>query len=266
MPEHRDLRSLAVGDEVDAVYRLKHLVARQTQQGKDFLLGEVQDRSGVLGFVWWHAKGPVVQELQQATYARMVGTINRHKERLQLAVSRISPVADDEVDPDLYRPAGEVDVARLWAECEAVIAGLEDPWIRQLLQSIFADESIANRFREAPAAVTMHHAWRHGLLEHTMNVVGLAQDMADRYPLLDRSLLIAGALLHDLCKIDELSWDGQLDYTTPGNLVGHIVLGAALVDRISRAIPDFPVRTREKVQHLILSHHGEWPMAPPASR
>jgi 3'-5' exoribonuclease len=137
--------------------------------------------------------------------------------------------------------------------------GRKRPKIHDLLRAIFIDDAdIARRFREAPAAISMHHPWASGLLAHSISVARLADDVARRYPNeLDRSLLIAGALLHDLAKIDELSWRGAYSYTTPGNLIGHIVQGAILLRVKADRMPGFPERTLEKLQHLVLSHHGE---------
>ena len=257
MPDRHAISSLAVGDQVDEIYRLKHLVSRQTPQGKGFLLGELEDASGRIGFVWWQVSESQQRQLQDACYLRVGAKVDRHRDRLQLVLHRAETVAEAAIDPVWFHPAQDLDVAALWQELEERIASLADDHLRALLQAVFADPQRAEAFRHAPAGVTLHHAYTHGLLEHTVAVTRLAEDCCQRYAGLDRSLLVAGAILHDFDKVSELAWTGQLSYTVRGNLVGHLVGGAILVERLAAELPDFPARTRDKLQHLILSHHGE---------
>jgi 3'-5' exoribonuclease len=126
-----------------------------------------------------------------------------------------------------------------------------------LLADLFADPAFADAFGMAPAAKHIHHAVLGGLLEHTASVVGLCRLLAEYYPALNRDLLLAAAILHDVGKVRELSWDRVFDYTDAGRLVGHITLGVLLVEERIRAIPDFPPALAQTLIHCILSHHGE---------
>jgi len=247
------------GSEVDSSYQLKSCLLRQTPQGSPFLLGELQDASGVIGFVWWKAGDRELARLRSARYVRCNGKVAVHKDRLQLVTQNMTALSGEHCDPADYLPGGQVDSEALYRELLDLLDGIADPWIKAMLEAIFvADERIAQRFRQAPAAVNMHHAWLGGLLSHSLAVARLADDVAHRYPDdIDRSLLIAGALLHDLAKIDELDWDGAFAYSTAGNLVGHVVQGAVLLQQKADDIDGFPTRTLEKLQHLVLSHHGE---------
>lgn len=266
------LAELDAGGEVAGTYRLKQCLLRQTPQGKAFILGEIADGSGQLGLVWWHASNQDHEQLRSASYVAVTGTAERYRDRLQLVVVSMKPVDASEVDVASLTPPGRSDVDADWAAVEALVADIAQPQLAALLRAILIeDDHIREAFKRAPAAVAMHHPWPGGLLAHTVQMARVALDVAARYPRLDRDLLIAGVLLHDLCKIHEISFEGSYDYTVAGNLIGHVVLGSQLVVDHARAIPDFPPRLLEKLQHLILSHHGqpEWgaarePMLPEA--
>jgi 3'-5' exoribonuclease len=143
------------------------------------------------------------------------------------------------------------------ARLDAAIEGLREPNLKRLLQELLTDPPIRSALESAPAAKTIHHAVLGGLLEHTVSVVGLCRLLADYYPAVDRDLLCAAAILHDLGKIRELTWERVFDYTDAGRLLGHITLGTLLVEERIRAIPDFPTSLANALLHCILSHHGE---------
>jgi 3'-5' exoribonuclease len=129
--------------------------------------------------------------------------------------------------------------------------------LRRLCETILADPEIMTRFKLAPAAKSMHHAYIGGLLEHTVSVITLIYRICNHYPDLDRDLLITGGFLHDIGKIEEFVYDTHIDYSDAGRLVGHMVLGTQIVEDKIRCIEGFPVETALLVKHLILSHHGE---------
>ncbi|HHY59264.1 MAG TPA: CRISPR-associated endonuclease Cas3'', partial [Clostridia bacterium] len=148
----------------------------------------------------------------------------------------------------------------MWEELQQKIAGIANPHLQSLVRQIFGDETLAEQFRRAPAAKAHHQAYLGGLLEHTLNVVKLAEQIAAAYEGVDRDLLLTGALLHDIGKIYEYRYDVFIDYTDAGRLLGHIVIGAGLVQERLRDLPDFPETLKLKVLHMIVSHHGryEW--------
>jgi 3'-5' exoribonuclease len=255
------LADLEAGGEICGTYRLKQCLLRQTPQGKAFILGEIADGSGSLGLVWWHAAGGDHEVLRLASYVRLEGKAERYRDRLQLVVGSMQAVDAAEVDTLSLEPPTRCDPVREWADLLALIDSLRQAQLQALLRSILVEDGeLAARFRVAPAAVSMHHPWTSGLLAHTVQMARIADGIASLYPRLDRDLLIAAVLLHDLCKIDEISSEGSYDYTTVGNLIGHVVLGSQLVFDRARQIEGFPQRLLEKLQHCILSHHGqpEW--------
>jgi 3'-5' exoribonuclease len=161
------------------------------------------------------------------------------------------------VDKADLLPATTYDVAALWSQLDASVASLSNPDLKRLLAALLADPAIAQAYREAPAARQLHHAWLGGLLEHVVSLLGLADNIAAHYPLLDRDLLVTGVILHDIGKIRELSWEVGFDYTVEGVLLGHIQMGVDLVEKTIAGLPDFPGRLQTLVLHMILSHHGK---------
>ena len=218
------LAGLVLDQKIRGIYRLKQALWRRSPQGKSFLLGQVQDATGSLGFVWWHADEQRQGALAQAPYLELEAKVELHKERLQLVLLGAKAHDGAGLDPASFQPAPAIDPERLWIRLEELIASIADPWLGPLLRALLVDDAaFATAFREAPAAVSMHHAWRHGLLAHTVAVTELALLLGGRYPTLDRDLLVAGALLHDACKCQELAWEGgPYRYTEAGNLIGHI--------------------------------------------
>ena len=266
------LADLQAGDAVRGTYRLKQCLLRQTPQGKSFILGELADGTGSLGMVWWNATGGEHERLRGAAYAIVDAKAERYRDRLQLVITSLLPADPEQVDQASLEPASRCDIAAEWAALEQLVASIANTHIRALLQAILIDDSdIAARFQRHPAAVAMHHPWPGGLLAHSMQMARTAEAVCALYPRLDRDLLLAGVLLHDLCKIYEITAEGSYEYTTSGNLIGHVVMGSQLVVERARLIADFPPRLLEKLQHCILSHHGqpEWgaarePMLPEA--
>ncbi|MDA3785784.1 MAG: HD domain-containing protein, partial [Deltaproteobacteria bacterium] len=150
-----------------------------------------------------------------------------------------------------------LNIDEMAAEFLALATGVSDPFIQKLLLSFFEDEDFFALFKKAPAAKMMHHAYLGGLLEHTLGVARLAEAVSRLYPSLDRSLLMAGAMLHDIGKTKEFSFDSlRFDYSDSGRLVGHMVLGVEMVQERLNTIKGFPAELAMRVKHLILSHHG----------
>jgi 3'-5' exoribonuclease len=137
-----------------------------------------------------------------------------------------------------------------------LVCDLSNHHLRGLLNAFLDDPDIAARYRIAPAAKSIHHAFRSGLLEHVLSLCGLAKLVAPHYPSVDADLLIAGVVLHDIGKIYELTYDRSFGYSTEGQLIGHISIAMRMMSDKLREFPDFPVELRNLVEHMILSHHG----------
>jgi 3'-5' exoribonuclease len=166
-------------------------------------------------------------------------------------------VEEHEVDLADYFPCAERDVEEMFSELQSTIGSLAQPHLRALLQAVFRDPQIAALYKLAPAAKSIHHACRGGLLEHVLSLCSLCRLTATHYKDVDLDLLLTGAILHDIGKIEELTYSRSFNYSAEGQLLGHIVIGLRIVGDKLREVPDFPPRLRTLLEHMIISHHGE---------
>ncbi len=156
-----------------------------------------------------------------------------------------------------YVPHTRKNVDELWSALVRSVDSFSDLSLQALVRSFLDDPAIASAFREAPAAKTLHHAWLGGLLEHVVSLLGISELAAHHYPEINRDLLLTGVILHDIGKLEELRWGLSFDYTLEGQLVGHITLGIAMIEKKLASLPDFPPKLRMLVEHMVLSHHGK---------
>jgi 3'-5' exoribonuclease len=190
------------------------------------------------------------------------GQVQRYNQQLQVVVRQAEVLDPESVDQELFVRSSSVDPTLLWSRLTSLIEDIEDPHLRQLLFRIFSDPEVERLFREAPAARSMHHAFRSGLLEHTVSVTTVARSLARHYAI-NADLVVAGSLLHDLGKIWELEIDASIEYTDDGRLVGHIPMETIFVEKKIAELEMFPAETRRQLLHILLSHHGEYSFGSP---
>ncbi len=218
----------------------------------------LQDTSGEIRAKVFQDVEAIKLEFDAGEFVKIQGKGNSFNQQLELIIDKIRRVMPDRdavegfKEEDCIRCAPR-PAAEMWQELLDRIAGVQDPNLRGLLTSITTEH--ADRLKIWPAARQIHHAYRSGLLEHILNLIEVGSFLAERYGA-KRDLVITGAVLHDIGKLQELSYDLSTDYTVEGNLVGHIAIGAAMARDAMRAVPDFPPTLAVEVEHLILSHHG----------
>ncbi|HMN95672.1 MAG TPA: HD domain-containing protein [Phycisphaerales bacterium] len=258
---HVPLRSAAISQFIDGVYGLVNPQVGTTRQGKPYLKCILRDASGEMPGRKWDFPEADLGALSATGFVRVAGGVESYDDRAQLRIERIHSV--EVADEDLARllPVARRDPAAMDARLREILGTLAHPGMRALVEEYLADDELMARFRRAPAAVTLHHAWIGGLLEHTLQLVELADRMLPLYPLLSRDLVLAGLFLHDIGKVFELSWERGFNYTVDGNLIGHIVRGAILLQakaaRVRQRIgEELPADAIKVLQHIILSHHG----------
>jgi 3'-5' exoribonuclease len=235
------------------------VVRRELRQGGragHFLDVTLRDASGQVAAKVWENAGAVAEWLAVGDVVDVVGMAETYRDELQLRVDQVKPVPPGEADPSQFLPSSKKDVAQLEARLAEVAKSLRNEHLRALLLELFGDPEFARRFRTAPGAKALHHAYIGGLLEHTAEVVELCGKVCEVFPELDRDLLLAAAILHDLGKMEELSWQKAFDYTDAGHLVGHLVLGERLMCVRADRIEGFPEELKLRLSHMILSHHG----------
>ncbi len=232
---------------------------RTAKSGNAYLTVKLTDKTGqIVGRMWERAE-QAYQDIAVGEVVSLQARSELFRNELQLNISEMHPVAASEVDPADYLPQCPLDADDLWEELKRITASVNRTWYRKLLVQVTMDGELMARFKKAPAAKTIHHAYLGGLLEHSVSVARLVDRLCDHYGSLDldRDLLVTAALLHDIGKIDELTYDLIIDYSDVGRLIGHTVLGCQIVERQVRSMKRFPEADAVLLMHLILSHHGQ---------
>jgi len=211
----------------------------------------------------WEGAEQFREGIQEGDFVKFQGVAQKYNDVNQLILNRIrkatSADVNDGFDINQLVPCTEHDIDELWDRLRALVSeNLERSCLLELLSNLLGEHE--EKLRSHPAGVEIHHSYRGGLLEHIVSVLESALFFAEKYPNVDRDLLIAGAVLHDIGKLEELSNEGHPAYTLEGQLIGHIVLGFEMVRRQAALIPEFPEDLLVRLQHMILSHQGqpEW--------
>jgi 3'-5' exoribonuclease len=236
---------------------------RATREGRKYLRVELGDRTGTVEARMWTGFEEFAPTISRDDFVKIQGRVEMYRNRPQVMLDRLRRAEPAEVDFADFFAHTTANVDELWTRLRAHASEVSNPPLRALLDAVLDDSEIAERFKRAPAAKTMHHAYLGGLLEHVVSLCDLARNVAAHYPEADRNLLITGAVLHDVAKIYELSYDRGIGYTTEGQLLGHIVMAVEMIGRKMEAIPNFPPELAILVKHLILSHHGQYEFGSP---
>jgi 3'-5' exoribonuclease len=260
MADQPSLKALKEGEAFAGFLLAQEAAWRTSAKGSEYLELRLADASGDLKAFLWDVRA-VEGDLDRVApdaFLWVKGLASSYNGRLQLRLDKVRPADDAEVgDPGRFFPASARPVSEMLAELDAALASVKDPWIARLLRALFLeDQALRGAFARAPAAKSMHHAWLGGLLEHTLSVLAVADRACGHYRHLNRDLVVAGVLLHDLGKTAELSYARSFGYTDAGNLLGHIALEAQWIQKAAEAIPGFPDELRMHLLHIVLSHHG----------
>ncbi|HTQ56735.1 MAG TPA: HD domain-containing protein [Bryobacteraceae bacterium] len=230
---------------------------RQNKKGDFYLSLLLGDRTGELDAKMFDKIAEVRDTFDRDDFVEVKGLVQIYHNRPQLTLHTIHRLEDSRVDFSDYFPASARDPDEMWRELRQLAAAIANPHLCRLVAALLDDEEIAARYRRAPAAKQIHHAYLGGLLEHVLSICGLAREIASHYPYIDVDLLLTGAILHDVGKVYELNYERGFSYSDEGQLLGHMLIAVRIVGDKLRAIPDFPPRLRALVEHMIISHHGE---------
>jgi len=230
---------------------------RQKKTGESYLSLVLADRTGEVEAKMWDNVTEVMDTFEKDDFIKVKGVAQLYQNRSQFTIHKLRRLDESEADSADFFPCSARDPEEMFTELRATIAGMGNAHLRALLEAIFADPSIAEPYKLAPAAKAIHHAWRSGLIEHVLSLCALCRVTAEHYANVDIDLLLTGAILHDIGKIEELTFDRSFGYSPSGQLLGHIVLGLRIVDEKLRQVPGFPPKLRLLVEHMLISHHGE---------
>ncbi len=267
---HAAIRDFAEGDQVEGYYARRESSLRETRSGGQFIRLTLGDASGTVpANVWQKTEddyadiGEQYQALAGAEVLKVRGAVESYRDALQVKIARIRPAEMDEVDLAALVPHTPADLDALVGELQQAIDSLQDPDYAALLHAIFDDAAFLDAFRRAPAARNNHHAYVGGLLEHTASLLRVVDRYTQLTPGLRRDLLVTGAILHDIGKVEELHAGVSIEYTDEGSLLGHLTQGILFLEGRLRDLPDFPREKRNLIYHLILSHHGRYEYGSP---
>lgn len=253
------VRDLKANELSTAVFLVQSKEVRQKRTGEPYLSLLLADRTGEIDAKMWDNVAEVMDTFDRDDFIKVKALMQLYNNRPQLTIHKLRRMSDPEVDFADFFPASDRDPEEMWTELRGIVSALANPLIRDILNAFLDDPDIATRFKIAPAAKTIHHAYRSGLLEHVLSVANLAKLTAPHYAVryhVDLDLVIAGAVLHDIGKIYELTYDRGFGYSAEGQLIGHISIAVRMLTEKLRAFPNFPVELRNLIEHMILSHHG----------
>jgi 3'-5' exoribonuclease len=236
---------------------------RNTREGKSYLRLELGDRSGTIEARMWDLFDAIAKDINRDDFVKVQARVEIYRNKPQLALQQVRRAKPEEIDLVDFLPHTKEDVEELYVRLFEYAQSIRNPWLKTLVTGIVSDPKIAPRYKRAPAAKVMHHAYIGGLLEHVVGLCGLAQQLAAHYAELDLDLLLTAAMLHDVGKLDELCYERAIGYTTEGQLLGHIVMELETVSRAIDAVPNFPAPLKTVVQHLLISHHGQYEFGSP---
>ena len=259
----RFINELREGENVREIYLCKSTQSMQTKTGKTYYALTLQDKTGMLDGKVWDITN-AIEHHEAGDFIQVDGRIVIFQDKPQLNIARIRKAREGEYNPADYMPCSEYDIEDMYKELLALGSQIGEPHLKKLVEAFFVeDKEFIKNFKQHSAAKTMHHGFIGGLLEHTLSVTKLCNSFAAQYSLLNRDLLLAAAMCHDIGKLYELSDFPENDYTDEGNLLGHIVMGVEMVGDKIRDIEGFPELTAKELKHCILAHHGKFEFGSP---
>lgn len=260
MQKTRFVKDLKEGEPVRDLFLVANKALLTSNAGKPYLTLQLRDRTGQIEARVWDRAEEIGKRFDRDDVVEVGGTAIAYQGRVQLKVHDVRREEGGTKDLSEYLPVTKKGIEPLWKTLQEYIGGVKDKDLSRLLAAVFPDPpgtDVARRFRQAPGGKTMHHDYIGGLLEHTVSVAAICRMLSAHYEGVDADLLLAGALLHDVGKVHELSYEGAFDYTDEGRLLGHLYMGTEYVSRVCADLPGFPPEKTMLVKHIILSHHGE---------
>ncbi|MDE6889158.1 MAG: HD domain-containing protein [Eubacterium sp.] len=253
----RFIETLREGERINEIYLCKNKQPSVTKAGKPFVSLTLQDKTGTLDAKIWDPSSLGIDDFEKLDYLNVVGDVTSFQGALQLNIKRIRKAKQGEYDPKEYLPVSRYDTEKMYAALMEIIRRIENPYLKQLTMIFFGNAKFEEAFKFHSAAKTMHHGFVGGLLQHTLGVAKLCESFAQQYDIINRDLLVAAAVFHDVGKLKEISRFPENDYTDEGQLLGHIMIGAQMLTENIAKIPDFPKKLADELIHCILAHHGE---------
>src|SRR6266568_3680448 len=224
------------------------------KSGDPYLALTLGDRAGQIEAKMWDNVEDAIDGFEQDDFVKIKGLINKYKNRFQITIHKVRKLGEAEVEFADYLPKTSKDINELWKTLEDFVDGFQDGNLKGLVQAFMADPKIAEAYRNAPAAKTLHHAYIGGLLDHVVSLFRSCDLVCRNYPQINRDLLLTGAFLHDIGKIHELSYTRSFSYTSRGQLLGHMIIELEMLNAKAVQVPGFPEELKILLEHLVISH------------
>jgi len=250
------IKDIRAGDFIDDIFVLSKKTMAQKRDGNNFLNITVSDKTGNINGVIWDSVDEMSAGTASGDFVQVQGRVSEYKGILQLVVKKMTTIPADSINPSDFLPATRRDIDKMFLRLLKITASLEVEHLKKLFEAFFNDMDFVSKFKNAPAAKKMHHAYIGGLLEHTLSMALLADRIVGHYSGVDRDLLLSGAILHDIGKIREFNYKHNIDYSDEGRLLSHVVIGIMMLDEKLEEVEDFPRDQAVLLRHMIVSHHG----------
>ncbi len=250
-------------DQLESVFLVKDKIMAMAKNGKPYMTLKLMDKTGEIEGRVWDNVDELSAIFERDDFIAIRCKASVYLGKMQLVISELVRVPDERVQLADFLPESDRSVAEMEQELAALLASFTDPHLKVLMDAFFGDAELMALYRIAPAAKGMHHVYLGGLLEHSLAVARLVDVIIPLYGGLNRDLLVAGALLHDVGKVREMTYQRSFDYTDEGKLLGHITIGVEMVQERIAAIPGFPAELGMLLKHMLLSHHGQYEYGSP---
>jgi 3'-5' exoribonuclease len=264
----RFINQLGERENIDQVFLLADKQLRANRAGNLYLQLRVSDKTGSLTGMLWNASEKVAGSFSAGSFVRVQGATQLYNGNLQLIVTRVDPVDPTTVDEADFVTLNQANVEHLATELSTALRAMSNLHLRNLAECYLIDETLMQKFYAAPAGIKNHHAYRGGLLEHVVNLIRLVKVVAPFYPQVDSDLLLTGAFLHDIGKVDELVYEREMGYSDEGQMLGHMVIAVSMLDGKLKECEEFsgqpfPAELALRIKHMIISHHGQYEFGSP---
>ena len=256
------ISGLNAKDDVLSPFLVKYIATAEGKDGKTYLNVILADNSGEIEARKWQGAELSMQRIKAGDVVIVNGKVNQFQNRIQLIIQEMSKLDESQINREDYIQKAGSAPEKMFTDLLTIVNSLEEIYIRDLLLSVLNDYEIARRLKIWQAGKSIHHAYQSGLLEHILSCCQLAVTLSPHYKV-NRSYVIAGCVLHDLCKIYELSEGPVVEYTEEGKLIGHLVKGLEIVDHYAAKIKNFPYSVKTHIKHILLAHHGEYAYGSP---
>lgn len=262
MSHRRFINQLGEREDIDEVFIASEKQLRPNRNGNLYLQLRLSDRTGSINAMMWNASNSVYHAFDNGDFVHVQGTSQVYNGNMQIIVNQIDEAEPGNINEDDFVHLTAKDHENLTNELKENLRGIEDFHLKSLAESFLMDEAFMNQFTSAPAGIKHHHAYAGGLLEHVVHLMRVVKAIAPFYPVANYDILVMGTFLHDVGKIDELTYDKALGYSDEGQMIGHLVQGVSILEQKLRETNDlinepFPEALAMQLKHIIVSHHGK---------